>query len=232
MADKYVTAIILAGGRGERMGSTVPKQNIEILGEKILDITVSAFERCTLIDAIVVVLRPEDVFLSGDVLCKKYDKVISVVAGGECRAGSAERGFAAIPDETEYVAIHDAARCLITPEDIERVVSAAFKYGAATAVSKINDTVKLLNSDGFIKETVSRNRLYKAETPQVFYALKYREALYHFDGDFSSITDDNMIMEQYGESVFAVDIGGENIKVTTPSDLLYAEFLLSKRSSK
>ena len=228
--NKFVTAIILAAGRGERMNSRIAKQHIEILGESILMHSIKAFSECKLISSIMLVLRDSDIPDFDKSVLNKYPKITSVVSGGSSRAESAKNAFLQIPEETDFVAIHDAARCLITAENIEKVVLSALKYGAATAVSTVKDTLKLVDSDGFVSKTVSRCGLYKAQTPQVFSAEKYRAALEYNQG-LDGITDDNMLLEQTGEKIFAVDIGDENIKITTQADLEYAEFVLRKRGN-
>ena len=154
------------------------------------------------------------------------EKLYAVIEGGDCRAESAKRGFLAIPPATTHIAIHDGARCLITPDDITAVILEAKKHGAASAVSKIVDTVKLV-SDGKIKETVPREKLYSAETPQAFSVEHYAKALSAVE-DLRSITDDNMLLEKIGIPIVPVILNGRNPKITYTDDLDYAEFLLKK----
>lgn len=229
--NKFVTAIILAAGSGRRMNSSCAKQNIEILGKSVLSWCVEAFSECKLISSIVVVAREEDVENLKRCLPVKYPKISAIVSGGRCRAESAKNGYSAIPNASEFVAIHDAARCLITAENIGEIVTCAIEYGAATAASKLTDTVKLVSPDGFIESTVPRDKLYIAGTPQSFSVEKYQRALSEFKGDLANITDDNMLLESIGEKVFTIDIGKENIKITEQKDLEYAEFLLKKRAN-
>lgn len=229
--NRYVTAIILAGGRGERMNSPIAKQNMEILGESVLMHSIKAFSECKLVSSIILVVRAEDIGAFDKTVLAKYPKISSVIAGGNSRAESAKNGFLIVPKETEFVAIHDAARCLITSENIGKIILSAFEYGAATAASPVTDTLKLMGSDGMISATVSRVGLYRAETPQVFSAEKYRAALAAYSGKLEDITDDNMLFENIGEKIFPVMTGGENIKITTERDLEYAEFVLRKRGN-
>ena len=143
---------------------------------------------------------------------------------------SARRGFSAIGEDIDFVAIHDAARCLITPDMINSVVAVAKSFGAATAGCAVYDTVKCVEN-GEIVGTVSREGLFLAQTPQVFDRVLYAKALVS-DLDFDCITDDNMLMETIGVRVKCVNTGPTNVKLTTKLDLDYAEFLLSKRGYK
>ena len=223
----FVTAIILAAGIGSRMKSSVTKQRLPLLGESVLHRCLRPFEECDVVDAIVVVCRQDEVdFVDGEIF--DFKKVVSVVCGGNTRAESDKNGFSAIPEATDYVAIHDAARCLVTTDMIDRVVNAAILHGAATAVKKITDSIKRADGTGFILESVPREDLFAAQTPQVFKKEYYSEGLESCFVD-SFITDDNMIMEKIGKRVFCVDCGNENIKITAPDDLLFAEFIIRRR---
>ena len=223
--DKKITAaIILAGGSGTRMGADVTKQRLTLMGKSLLYRSVVAFSECPDIDSIVVVTRTDEVeFAKGELA--GVSKIHAIVTGGDTRAKSAELGFIAIPKGCDYVAIHDAARPLIKPSDISHIVKAAYEFGAATAVSAVTDTIKLVDSCDMIASTLDRNTLRRAQTPQVFSSTLYKRAL--MANDNTSLTDDNMLIELLGEPVKCVDIGGYNIKITTPIDLKYAEFLLT-----
>ena len=226
-AKERVAAILLAAGVGSRMGGEVTKQRMNILGRSVLAHTLLAFEGCPDVDDIVVVARREELnFARAE--CAAMTKVRAVVVGGECRAESARLGFAAVPEGTAAVAIHDAARALITPENISEVVKVALRTGAASAVSVVTDTVKQVDADGIIVATLDRSQLRRAETPQVFKTELYAKAIAEVGAD-PTVTDDNMLMERIGVKVSAVDVGRENIKITTPEDLGYAEFLLGRR---
>lgn len=218
-------AILLAGGSGTRMMSNSPKQSMLLLGKSVLLRAVEAFDRCELIDSIVVVLRESELEFARAELTS-ISKNVTLVIGGSCRAESARSGFLAAEPYADYVAIHDVARPLVTPTQISEVVRTAHEFGAATAVSAVTDTVKEVNDGGFIVGTHSRDRLRKAETPQVFSTDIYRKALDHFSGDLLTVTDDNMLVEHSGVPIYAVDIGSGNIKLTVPADFRYAEFLL------
>ncbi len=226
----YTTAVILAAGIGSRFGSDVPKQRISLLGKSLIARVAEPFYKCDDIDSIVVVTRAEDIDFVNSELLFLGEKLHNVIVGGVCRAESARLGFLNVPKETTHVAIHDGARCLITREDISRVVRAAYVSGAASAVSLIVDTVKRV-SDGQILGTASRDELVLAGTPQVFSCDVYKNALMNAS-DVSLVTDDNMLVESIGKEIAAVVLANENPKITYPKDLGYAEFILERRQKK
>ena len=223
------SAVILAGGTGSRMMSDKTKQFMDICGMTVLERTVLSFEKSSLIDEIIVVVREDEKEAVYSVLMPhKYEKPLKFCVGGECRALSAKNGFAAVDPECDFVAIHDAARCLITPEMIDKVVETAHKNRAATAVCGVTDTVKTVDENGKITSTIPRNTVYRAQTPQVFAKELYEMALLECK-DFSVITDDNMLVENIFSDIYAVDLGETNIKITTPEDLEIAKNVLRKR---
>ncbi len=227
---KYTTsAVILAAGCGSRMNSSITKQRMTVCGETVIHRAVRAFEECRDITDIVVVVREDELeFASGEL--SDISKLRATVAGGNTRAESARIGFDSIPQGSDYVAIHDAARCLITPDMVARVLNTAYERGAATATAPVFDTVKCVDHDGKIVCTPPREGLRLASTPQVFRSDIYRSAL-DFSSDMTGITDDNMLVERIGVDVFCVDIGTENVKITTPQDIKYAEMILEARKN-
>ena len=140
------------------------------------------------------------------------------------------RGFEKISDKSEFVAIHDGARCLIDTDTIDKVLRAAYSWGAATAASHISDTVKRGGFGDFIEETIDRSSLWRVQTPQVFKTELYRAAAYTAESEGFKATDDNMLVEHIGFRVKLVDCGTGNIKITTPTDLAVAEVLLREKS--
>lgn len=224
-------AIIVAAGNSTRMGGKISKQFLELRGKPVLAHTLLAFQKARHVDEIVVVARPEDI---EEVWKLAYEngikKLTAVTKGGDSRAASVRRGFSKIHPETRFVAIHDGARCLITPSDIAKVCRAAYRYRAASAATAVTDTVKTVTRYGFIASTIDRKRVYLVQTPQVFHADLYRAALAYNTDD--SITDDNQLMENIDHAVKLVDFGKDNIKITTPDDLPRAEFILSQREVK
>ena len=220
-------AIILAAGVGSRMGANKTKQTIEIEGKSILKHTLLAFESARLIDDIVIVCRENELDFVNKELREIY-KSTRVVIGGKCRAESAFLGFSAVASDVEYVLIHDAARCLITSEEIDNVANACYSFGAATASVPVSDTVKRCE-DKKIVETVPRGNLRLMQTPQAFSREIYAKAIENASALDETITDDNMLVENIGIFPHCVDTLPTNIKITTSYDLELAEFILSKR---
>lgn len=223
-------AIILAGGSGTRMGSDKTKQFMRLGGAPVVLHSILAFEKSEYIDEIVIVAR-EDEIPSYKPLIERYGikKVHAVVAGGESRQASVACGIEAISPKSDYVAIHDGARPLITPEQIKAVVLAAYSGKAATAAAPSKDTPKIVSKNCYIEESVDRDKLWLMQTPQVFNADVYRAALYNAKVNGIEATDDSALVVDAGFPVQVVDCGYENIKITTPVDLALAQIILDQR---
>ena len=223
-------AVILAGGMGTRMQSNVTKQLLYLCGKPVLLHTVLAFDGCDYIDELVVVSREEERKQVYALLHEAHLlKPFRVVRGGDTRQESARRGLEAISAEMKFIAVHDAARCLVTSDMIADVVSAAYASRAASAGCACTDTVKRVDKNGYVCETVDRDSLMMAQTPQVFEVGLYRAATYVAKERGVAVTDDNMLLESIGQAVRMVDCGKENVKITTPSDLIFAEAVLKER---
>ena len=210
------------------------KQMMRLRGIPVIVHTARAFDACPYIDDIIIVARREEIHVVEE-LMKEYGirKFRRAVAGKETRQLSALAGFEAIETaKTKYVAIHDVARCLVTPGMIADVVSAAYATRAASAASRVVDTVKRANPDGFVLETLDRETLWLAATPQVFSEALYRAAAYTAVHAGFTATDDMMLCERIGQAVKLVDCGGENFKITTKPDILRAEAVLVAREEE
>ena len=227
-------AVILAGGSGTRMGGgEKAKQWLPILGEPVIVHTIRAFEECDVIEELVLVSRREDMKeLVSLVKAHRFRKVKRVVAGGENRQESARLGLEAIGDDMQYIAIHDACRCLITPDMIEKVVKEAHLLKAACAGTPVTDTIKHVGHAAFVKETPPREEYWAAQTPQVFRTSLYRCAAYSAKRYGWVGTDDASLVERAGQTVRMVDCGRENIKITYLCDLAVAEAILLERRAK
>lgn len=219
------SAIIVAGGRGSRFNSEIPKQFVEILGKPLLLHTLERFELCADVAEIVLALPAEYIekfrSLSSAFAIAKLGKI---VPGGATRSESVSSGLAAVDPRTEIVAIHDGARPLVSEDEITRTLEAARVTGAACLVSAVTDTVKEV-CDGVIVRTHDRTRLRRALTPQAFRIELIREALERSGLD-ETITDDSMAVEMLGYKVAAVEGNARNIKVTHREDLAIAEMYL------
>ena len=217
----HVTAIIAAGGRGARFGGDRPKQLLTLGGKPILERSVEAFVRSDRIAEIVVAL-PADLaahppeYLIGSV------KPIHVVAGGERRQDSVANAFARCAPTADFIAIHDAARPMVSGDLIARTIDAATRYGAAIAAVRATDTVKRGNADGVIVDTLPRSEIFLAQTPQVFRTAVLRDAL-ALARDSSDATDEAMLAEEAGHHVHLVQGDARNVKITTPADLEMVE---------
>jgi len=226
----FTTAIIAAGGSSERFGGEFTKQMTPIMNIPVVVHTLLAFERSECIDEIVVAAKKSEVSYYKK-LCREHGikKLTQVVAGGESRQQSVKNAFDVISKKAKYVAVSDAARCLVTPEIIGDVCHAAYKYGAATAAHRSTDTVKIANKKGFIKETLDRNTVWLAQTPQVFKTKIYLTALAKAEKDGFEGTDDNMLCEHIRRPVRLVECGPNNIKITTKDDIAAARAILEER---
>ncbi len=226
------SAIIVAAGSSSRMGAATSKQFLAVGGVPVLARTLLAFENTDEIDEIVVVARSCDLASVADLAAKYHiTKLAAVVAGGDTRALSVKNGFLHVHHTAKFVAIHDGARCLVTPDMIERVCRAAYRARAATAAYPVSDTVKTATNRGFVAKTIDRKTVFLATTPQVFSANLYRAALETVKGA-ELLTDDNQLIERLPHPIKLVDCGKENLKITEPGDIALAEFILQQRESK
>ena len=226
-------AVIVAAGSGSRMGSATAKQFLELDGRPVLAHTLDAFERTKGIDYVIIVTRACDLDECRDMV-KKYgfSKVADIVEGGSTRQQSVLCGIEATDDRTDYVAIHDGARCLVTPEMITAVLDEAKRTGAASAGAPVKNTIKVVDENNNIKNTPDRATLWQAQTPQIFKAGLYRAAAYYAQKDGFEATDDNSLLEYVNGRVTMVDCGYTNIKITTPEDIALAAVLLELRKGE
>ena len=224
-------AIILAAGSSVRMGGEIPKQLIEIEGLPVVVHSLLAFERSSYISKIILVVpEGDESYYKSLVKQHGIKKLSAVTAGGMTRHQSSTLGFKKVDDDMKYVAIHDAARCLVTPEMIDRVCAAAVRYNAATAATRSTDTVKISGKNKFIDHTEERHHVWLAQTPQVFHADLYRAASYIAETSHIQPTDDNSLIENVNHKVRLVECGKLNIKITTPDDLIVAKAVLKGRA--
>ena len=230
---RFNSAVILAAGSGTRMNDDRAKQFIEIRGLPVLVRSAMAFEQSPEIHEIVVVTRAADIEGCTKILRDHgITKLTRVIAGGSTRQESAKLGFDAVNPACDYVAIHDAARCLVTPDNIEAVMETAYVSGSGAGASRVVDTIMKTNGANTITETIDRENTWLVQTPQVFMADMYRAAAYMAVKDHVVATDDCMLCERLGFEVKLVEAGRENIKLTGPDDLMLAEAIISYREKK
>lgn len=223
--------MLVAAGRGERMGAGRPKAFLSLSGRPLLLRAAEAFEATPEVDAIVAVVPAGDQREAHDLLAP-LPKVTAVVAGGATRQDSVRAGLGALPAGFDgIVLVHDAARALIEPSLIAAVVRAAAETGAAIPVLPLVDTIKRVR-DGAVQETLDRSELAAAQTPQGVRRALLEEALDRAASDGVTVTDEAMAVERLGRRVAAVVGSPRNIKITTPHDLRWAELLLASTVEK
>lgn len=215
-----LSAIIVAAGKGTRLGG-VKKQFLNLNGCPVLMYSVKKFAELGA-DEIIVVVAEEDLEMANN-LCSPYSLRCKVVAGGSTRQQSVQKGFAACAPDG-LVAIHDAARPLVSLDELRAVVNAAKAFQAAALGVAVCDTIKKVN-DGTIIHTISRENLYCIQTPQVFEKKLYAAALQQCP---SNCTDDCQIVESIGRPIRLVEGSKHNIKITTQADLEYASLALKE----
>lgn len=230
---RLCSAVILSAGNGSRFDHDKAKQFVKICGVPVLVRSVLAFSETRLFDEIIVVSRQEDVSSTINLL-NQYGigEKVKVVPGGDTRQKSSLAGFNAISSKSEFVAIHDAARCLITSNMIDCVMELAFINGAAACASRVADTLKRTDKNNVITETVDRENIWAVQTPQVFRTDLYCTASAIAERDGFIATDDCMLCEKIGYKVKLVDCGHTNIKITYPDDVTVAEAIITSRKKE
>lgn len=230
------SALIAAAGAGERLGKGINKVFVTVAGKPILAHTLAVFEACEAVGEIIIVTGERDIEAAGDIVGRfGFAKVTHVVAGGAHRQDSVRNGLALATGD--IIAIHDAARPMVTTEIIERSIAKAVEMGACVAAVPVIDTIKSA-SDSIVAATVDRTSLYSVQTPQTFRAdlirRAYQAAYAPSTGSGCSFygTDDAALVERLGEKVAIVPGSYDNIKITTPSDLAIAECRLGAPQSE
>jgi 2-C-methyl-D-erythritol 4-phosphate cytidylyltransferase len=223
-----ISAIILAGGKGKRMNSSISKQFIEIKGKPIIYYTIKKFNENKKIDNIVVVLSKEEIEYFKENILKKYDlKVDKMVIGGAERQDSVYNGLKSLENSgTDIVLIHDGARPFISDRIIDDGIEYAAIYGACAPGVMPKDTIKIKGKSNFSIDTPNRETLVAIQTPQVFKFREILECHKKVKIDKVVVTDDTMVVERYGNKVYLYDGEYTNIKVTTPEDLILGEKLI------
>ena len=225
-----LSAIIVAAGSSQRMGFD---KLFALLGDKpVLAHTLDAFQRTNCVGEIILVGRAERVAeLQELVRQSAFHKVREVVPGGVQRQDSVRAGLERLTPEVRYVAVHDAARPLVMPEQIERVFAFARQYGAAALAEPINDTIKRVDENRFVSGGIAREGLYAMQTPQIFSRDLLTSAYAGIAAKHLSITDEVSAVEHLGAKVLLVPNDEFNGKITYPRDLLLAQSVLTQRSS-
>ncbi len=225
--------IVLAGGKGSRMQSDVPKQYMELLGKPLLYYSLKAFEDSNVEQVVLVTAEGDEEFCRKELVERfGFTKVVAIVAGGAERYASVWNGLKCLKEqEPDYVLIHDGARPLVTTELINRLITETEQYNACVAGMPVKDTIQMTDERGIITLTPKRDSLWTAQTPQSFeFSLAYDAYEQLMSEAEINVTDDAMVVGLYHDIPIQMVRGSyTNIKVTTPEDLVLAEAFLKKR---
>lgn len=231
---RKITCIMLAGGKGKRMGGKVSKQYLLMNDKPVLYYSLKAFE--PYVDEIILVAAAGEEEYCRKEVVEKYNigKVSSIVTGGAERYLSVNEGLKAICEaEEHYVLIHDGARPFISKEAIERIIANVMETKACIAAVPSKDTIKVGNDQRIVESTPNRNNVWVVQTPQAFEVTSIKKA---YEKAIASgrqdITDDSMVMESFGEYPVHFVMGEyDNIKLTTPEDMIYGMAILQAKST-
>jgi 2-C-methyl-D-erythritol 4-phosphate cytidylyltransferase len=223
-------AIILAGGTGKRMGTSINKQFLILDNKPIIVHTLQVFDECRQIDGVYLVVNQKDLLIMQEEILEtyKFNKIMKLVIGGRLRQDSVRNGLEAIEHPCDNVIIHDGARPFISPSFIEKGIFLMEMYDAIIPALPVKDTIKVVSKEGFVVKTLERDSLWNVQTPQTFkYDIimkAYREGmtkkLYGYD--------DATFLENIGKKVKVIEGSPFNIKITTPEDLTIARGILSQ----
>jgi 2-C-methyl-D-erythritol 4-phosphate cytidylyltransferase len=227
--SEATAALVLAAGRGERLRQAVPKAFVELEGQSLLERSIRTLASVSGVDWLLPVVAP-DALSRYAALGIESDKITKPVPGGAERQDSVLAGLRALPDGVAWVAVHDAARCLVTAEEVEAVLAAARETGAAILACPASDTIKRVR-DGFIEESPPRHECWAAQTPQVFRRELLQEAMEKAVAEGFTGTDDAQLVARLGVRVRVVQGRSSNMKITEPGDLATAVAWLEGREA-
>lgn len=226
-----LSAIIVAGGSSQRMG--FDKLFADIAGEPVIAHAIRAFEHASSVSEIAVVARKE----RHDEIRKisraaDFQKIRAIIPGGERRQDSVRAGLDRIARDANYVAVHDAARPLVRPEQIECAFDQCRVHGSAALAQPVNDTLKRADADLLVAGSVDRHQLYAMQTPQIFERTLIEDAYRAVFVEKISVTDEVSAVERLGHKIALVLNDDFNFKITYPHDLPVADFILRERANK
>ena len=224
-----LTAIIVAAGSSQRMG--FDKLSQPLAGKPVLAHSIDAFEQTPAVSEIILIVRQAQLSAHENMIrAQKFSKVRRIVPGGDRRQDSVRAGLAAMRSEAEFVAVHDAARPLVRPKQIDQVFAVCREHGAAALAEPVRDTLKRVSKEGFIHDSIAREQMYALQTPQIFARELLKRA---YDAVFEqsvTVTDETSALHHIGQKVAIVSNDDFNFKITFPNDLALAEFVLAQRA--
>ena len=222
-----VSVIIVSAGKSERMNG-IDKQLSEISGIPVIIRSAMAFDKISSTNEIIIVTSSNKLEVLEKLLSEyNFQHDIKFTCGGDSRYESVCKGFSLVSGESDFVAIHDGARPLVSKALIENVFQNAEKHGASAPFIPLNDTVKIVRNS-FVENTPDRGSMMAVQTPQVFKRKLYKKALESSVVKQNGFTDDCQLVEAIGEKVFITDGENSNIKITNPIDLKIAEILVKE----
>lgn len=229
MKKESYTAVVLAAGNGSRMKSRTKKQFMDMLGKPLVYYALKQFQESP-VDDIILVTGEEALSYCKEEIVNKYQltKVKKIIAGGQERYHSVYHALKAA--EGDYILIHDGARAFVDQDIIARAMEGVREYKACVVGMPVKDTIKVVDEEGYAADTPKRSTLWQVQTPQCFVTREIREAYEKMmAGCQDGITDDAMVMEQYGaRKIKLIEGSYNNIKMTTPEDILVGETILKK----
>ncbi|MEK6777446.1 MAG: 2-C-methyl-D-erythritol 4-phosphate cytidylyltransferase [bacterium] len=231
MATPHCVGIVPSAGKGIRMGSSVKKQFLSLCGEPVLVHTLRVMQTCPEIDEIILVVPDEDRAFCREQIVEKhgFDKILSIISGGRERQDSVYAGLLSMVSPPDLVVVHDGVRPFLTGDMIRESLQLASQGVSAVVGVPVRDTIKSVDSSLMVTKTLSRDTLWSIQTPQVFC---YRDLIRAYESAYRDGflgTDDASLIERLGLPVQIIKGSNENIKITSPSDLVLGEAILKQR---
>lgn len=230
LKDVFVSVIIPAAGMGRRMNSSINKQFMPLYKKPVLAHTIEKFVKCDNVNEIIVVVREDEINTCIDEVIKPYGlhKVKKIIAGGEERKDSVYNGLKEVCSQCRIILVHDGARPFVTEDHINSSIIGSLNHGACVVGVPVKDTIKIINSCNDILDTPNRETLWAVQTPQTFSYNLLIKAHEESTNMGYSATDDSMLVEKLGHTVKMIKGSYDNIKITTPEDLILGERILEK----
>ena len=228
----FVSVIIAAAGMSNRMGNKINKQFIVIDNKPILAHTIEKFEACKYVDEIIVVSKEQEVEYCRKEIVRKYGyrKVTNIIKGGKERQDSIYNGIMALNERTDIVLTHDGARPFVRMESIVNGIKGALDYGSCVIGVPLKDTIKVIEEDNQVHHTPNRALLWAAQTPQCFQIDLLKEGYEYAISEGILGTDDSSLVEKKGYPVKMIMGNYDNIKITTPEDLVVAQSIAKDKT--